>query len=114
MERYIFRNGMMPSMEQLSNATEGLFAVHDWENYGHYYARTVNAWNDNFERNWDKIEALDTEKPFDERFRRMFNYYFMPCKAAFETATIFLWHMVMSKRGCRDRVYPRVDQLNVA
>ncbi len=109
MEKYIFRNGMMPSMPQLADAAQGLFAVHDWENYGHYYARTVRAWNDNFEANWEAIKALKTDKPFDERFRRMFNYYFLTCQAAFETETIYLWHMVMSRRGERRSVYPRVD-----
>jgi len=109
MERYIFRNSMMPSMPQLAEAAQGLFAIHDWENYGHYYARTVQAWNDNFERNWEKIAAIDTEKPFDARFRRMFNYYFLSCRGAFLSESIYLWHIVMSKRGQRREVYPRVN-----
>lgn len=109
MEKYIFRNSMMPSMPQLAQAAQGLFAIHDWENYGHYYARTVQAWNDNFNRNWERIRALDTPRPFDERFRRMFNYYFLICKGAFMSESTFLWHIVMSKRGQRREVYPRVN-----
>ena len=109
MERYIFRNSMMPAMPQLAEAAQGLFAIHDWENYGHYYARTVQAWNDNFQRNWERIRAIETDKPFDERFRRMFNYYFMSCKGAFLSESIYLWHLVMSKRGQRRSVYPRVN-----
>jgi cyclopropane-fatty-acyl-phospholipid synthase len=109
MEKYIFRNSMMPSMPQLADAAQGLFTVHDWENYGHYYARTVQAWNDNFNANWEAIQALDTPRPFDERFKRMFNYYFMACQGAFSAESTFLWHIVMSKRGQRRSVYPRVN-----
>ena len=33
-ERYIFRNSMLPAMGQLADAAQGLFLVQDWENYG--------------------------------------------------------------------------------
>ncbi len=39
----------------------------------------------------------------------MFNYYFMSCKGAFLSESIYLWHLVMSKRGQRRSVYPRVN-----
>ena len=109
--KYIFRNSMLPSMQQLAGAVKGLFTVHDWENYGHYYAPTLAAWQSNFERNWDEIAALDTVRPFDGRFRRMFNYYFLSCKAAFEVESIYLWHLVMSRKGEGRDVYPRVNLL---
>ena len=54
-EKYIFRNSMAPAMAQLADATEGLFVVHDWENYGHYYAPTLAHWHERFEKNWPKI-----------------------------------------------------------
>jgi len=112
LEKYIFRNSMVPAMSQLANAFEGQFVVQDWENYGHYYAPTLAAWQQNFETNWPQIEAIKTERRFDEKFRRMFNYYFLSCKAAFETEHINLWHIVMSKEGQRRAVYPRVNLLS--
>jgi cyclopropane-fatty-acyl-phospholipid synthase len=110
-EKYIFRNSMVPSMAQLVKAFEGLFVLQDWENYGHYYAPTLAAWQKNFEANWQKIKALDTAKKFDEKFRRMFNYYFLSCKAGFETEHINLWHLVLTKEGKGTGVYERVNLL---
>lgn len=110
-EKYIFRNSMAPAMAQLAHALEGIFVVQDWENYGHYYAPTLADWQARFEDNWPSIAAIDTPRPFDERFRRMFNYYFLSCKAGFETEHIYLWHLVMSKEGYGREVYPRVNLL---
>jgi len=107
-EKYIFRNSMVPSMPQLARAFQGLFVVHDWENYGHYYARTLSAWQANFEKNWDAIKALKSKRAFDEKFRRMWNYYLLSSKAAFEVESLLLWQIVMSKMGLRDTVYDRV------
>ena len=110
-EKYIFRNSMAPAMAQLAHALEGIFVVQDWENYGHYYAPTLADWQRNFESNWPQIAAIKTENPFDERFRRMFNYYFLSCKAGFETEHIYLWHLVLTKEGFGQKVYPRVNLL---
>jgi cyclopropane-fatty-acyl-phospholipid synthase len=110
-EKYIFRHSMAPSIGQLAAATEGLFTIHDWENYGQYYAPTLAAWQRNFEANWGKIAAIETERRFDERFRRMFNYYFLSCKAGFETEHVLLWQLVMGKKGLAGDVYPRVNLL---
>ncbi len=109
-EKYIFRNSMAPSIEQLACAFEGLMVVQDWENYGLYYAPTLAAWAERFEDNWEQIAAIESERLFDERFRRMFRYYFMSCKAAFETENLNLWHIVLSKKGLGRRVYPRVNR----
>lgn len=107
--KHIFRNSMLPSMEQLAGALRGLFTVQDWENYGRYYVDTLAAWQRRFEENWERIALIDTTPRFDERFRRMFNYYFLSCKAAFDVESIFLWHLVMSRRGERAGVYARVN-----
>jgi cyclopropane-fatty-acyl-phospholipid synthase len=111
-EKYIFRNSMAPAMSQLGNAFEGLFAVQAWENYGHYYAPTLAAWQERFEANWPQIAAIETERRFDEKFRRMFNYYLLSCKAGFETEQLNLWHIVMTKQGQGSAVYPRVNLLS--
>jgi cyclopropane-fatty-acyl-phospholipid synthase len=109
-EKYIFRNSMAPSMSQLSKAIQDLFVVHDWENYGHYYSKTLNAWQANFEKNWHAIKALKTRHPFDEKFRRMWNYYLVSSKAAFDVEDLLLWQIVMSKIGMRNSVYARVNR----
>jgi cyclopropane-fatty-acyl-phospholipid synthase len=100
---------MAPSMLQLARSIHGQFVVHDWENYGHYYSKTLSAWQSNFERNWETIKALKSERLFDEKFRRMWNYYLLSCKAAFDVEDLLLWQIVMSKMGMRDSVYERVN-----
>ena len=40
--------------------------VEDWENYGHYYVPTLQAWYDRFNGNWEKIKktgAAPAETP---------------------------------------------------
>lgn len=111
-EKYIFRNSMAPSMAQLAGAAEQLFVIQDWENYGHYYGATLAAWQKNFEDHWQEIQVIPTPRRFDGRFRRMFNYYFLSCKAGFETENILLWQLVISKRGRGRNVYGRVNLLS--
>ncbi len=107
-EKYIFRNSMAPAMSQLADAAEGRFAVEDWENYGHFYVPTLQAWYDRFNANWDRIRALKTARPFDERFRRLWNYYLMSSKAAFDVEQLHLWQVVMTRRNSGRGVYRRV------
>jgi cyclopropane-fatty-acyl-phospholipid synthase len=110
-EKYIFRNSMIPAMSQLSNAAEGRFVIEDWENYGHYYVPTLQAWYDRFNANWDRIRALPTKRPFDERFRRLWNYYLMSCKAAFDAERLHLWQLVMTRSNSGRGVYRRVMRM---
>ena len=96
----------------IAETHEDLFVVQDWESYGHYYAPTLAAWQERFEANWPQIAAIQTERRFDEKFRRMFNYYLLSSKAGFETEHLNLWHIVMTKQGKGSRVYPRVNLLS--
>lgn len=41
--KYIFPNGMLPSIAQLAKAMEGLFIVEDWHNFGPDYDPTLMA-----------------------------------------------------------------------
>jgi cyclopropane-fatty-acyl-phospholipid synthase len=107
-EKYIFRNSMAPAMSHLSDAAEGRFVIEDWENYGHHYAPTLQAWYDRFNANWERIRALSAKRPFDERFRRLWNYYLMSCKAAFDVEQLHLWQLVMTRRHSGRGVYRRV------
>ena len=44
-DKYIFPNGMLPSISQLGKAMEGLFVMEDWHNFGPYYDPTLMAWH---------------------------------------------------------------------
>lgn len=94
MNKYIFPNGVIPSIKQISESIEGLFVMEDWHNFGPDYDKTLMEWHKNFEKNWDKLSAN-----YDERFRRMWNYYLLSCAAGFRTRKLQLWQIVLSKNG---------------
>ena len=52
--------------------------------FGRSYARTLADWRSRFRAAWPRIEALG----FDERFRRMWEYYLAYCEVGFERGTI--------------------------
>jgi cyclopropane-fatty-acyl-phospholipid synthase len=99
---------MAPAMSQLADAAEGRFVIEAWENYGHHYVPTLQAWFERFNANWERIRALPTPRPFDERFRRLWNYYLMSSKAAFDVEQLHLWQLVMTRRNSGRGVYRRV------
>ena len=91
-DKYIFPNGMIPSIAQLGKAMEGLFVVEDWHNFGPDYDKTLGAWWDNFERAWPALRAK-----YSERFYRMWKYYVMASAGGFRSRTLQLWQIVLSK-----------------
>ncbi|MCH8233566.1 MAG: cyclopropane fatty acyl phospholipid synthase [Bacteroidetes bacterium] len=94
MSKYIFPNAMLPSMKQLSRATEGLFVMEDWQNFGAYYDQTLMAWYENFKRNWSKHKSK-----YNERFYRMWEYYLLSSAASFRARKNQLWQIVFTPNG---------------
>jgi cyclopropane-fatty-acyl-phospholipid synthase len=92
--KYIFPNGMAPSFRQIDSARQGLFSLRDVHCLTSHYSPTLLSWNKNFQSNWDGIAAQ-----YDERFRRMFEYYLLMCAGAFRADQLQLWQMVFSKEG---------------
>ena len=92
--KYIFPNGMIPSIAQLSRAMEGLFVVEDWHNFGPDYDRTLMAWHRNFEEAWPELKDK-----YGERFYRMWRYYLLSSAAGFRSRSNQLWQVVMTKPG---------------
>ncbi len=92
--KYIFPNGMLPSIAQISRAIEGLFVMEDLHNLGPHYDRTLMAWNDNFQREWPRLEGI-----YDPRFKRMWEYYLLSCAGAFRARDLQVWHIVLTKYG---------------
>jgi len=94
-DKYIFPNGMLPSISQLGKAIEGLFIMEDWHNFGAYYSKTLMAWYENFNKTWDKIKSN-----YSERFYRMWKYFLLSSAGAFRArAKNQLWQIVLSKKG---------------
>ena len=96
LHRYIFPNGMLPSIGQIGAAIEPYFVLEDWHSFGPDYDRTLMAWHERINRSW---EALDDR--YDNRFRRMWNFYLLGCAGAFRARNVQLWQLVLSKGGRR-------------
>ena len=92
--KYIFPNGMLPSVSQLGKAIEGLFVMEDWHNFGADYDKTLVAWYNNFKSNWNKLKDK-----YDERFYRMWKYFLLSSAGSFRARHNQLWQIVLSKNG---------------
>ncbi|HEY8377495.1 MAG TPA: cyclopropane fatty acyl phospholipid synthase [Nannocystis sp.] len=93
-DRYIFPGGMIPSLAQLGRAIEGLFVLEDLHNFGLSYVHTLRAWNRNFQAAWPRLSAR-----YDERTRRMFEYFFLAVAGAFRARDLQHWHLVLTRPG---------------
>ena len=92
--KYIFPNGMIPSLKQISQSVEGLFVIEDVHNFGSYYDNTLMAWHKNFENSW-----MDLKNNYNETFHRMWRYYLLSCAGAFRARSLQLWQIVLSPNG---------------
>lgn len=95
-DKYIFPNGDLPSLGEITSAVEGLFVVEDVHNFGTDYDRTLMAWNANFQSRRATLAACH-----GERFCRMWEYYLLQNAAAFRCRHINVGQLVLSPRGLR-------------
>jgi len=106
--KHVFPGGWIPSLAQTISAMEscGLEIV-DIENLRRHYALTLDAWTERFDRNWDKIRALNPAR-FDERFRRVWRTYLVSCAEMFRSphSQTNLFQIVFSKGNTNKDNYP--------
>lgn len=95
--KYIFPNGMLPSVKQIGSAIEGIFVLEDWHNFGIDYYRTLHEWDKNFVKNWPELK-----NNYNERFYRMWRYYLMSFAGSFKSRHIQLWQIVLSKGDIKE------------
>ncbi len=94
MEQYIFPNSMLPSAAQIARAAEGRLTVEDWHNFGPDYETTLLAWKSNVDTAW-----ADLADRYDERFKRMWDWYLLSSAGSFRARALQLWHVVLSRDG---------------
>ncbi len=84
-QRYIFPGGMLPSPHAFNDAVRNAgLNIKDVFYFGRSYAETLRRWDRAFQDNWPSIERLG----FDDRFRRMWRYYFSYCEVGFDCGHI--------------------------
>lgn len=81
-QKYIFPGGMLPAPSVLRAEVEraGLQVARSVE-FGESYSHTLRRWHETFNDRWDEVQALG----FDDRFRRMWNFYLTSCAATFQS-----------------------------
>lgn len=93
-QKYIFPGGMLPSAEIM----EELGDDHRMKQiasraFGTDYAATLEAWRHKFWEKWPTIKPLG----FDERFKRIWEFYFHYCEAGFKADSINVRQMIYQK-----------------
>jgi cyclopropane-fatty-acyl-phospholipid synthase len=79
-QKYIFPGGMLPSPSVLRKEIEtaGLHVAQSIE-FGESYSQTLRRWHETFNEKWEQVAKLG----FDDRFRRMWNFYLTSCASTF-------------------------------
>ena len=93
-QKYIFPGGMLPSPKVLKAQVEkaGL-AVERSVEFGASYDLTLRRWHETFNAKWDQV----AEMGFDERFRRMWNFYLTSCASTFQSANCDVTQITISR-----------------
>ena len=94
-QKYIFPGGMLPSVNSFNKLIDdnkmGLSSSHY---FGLSYAETLRRWRREFLKHWLTINNLG----FDERFKRMWEYYLSYCEVGFENGQINVGQFIIDQR----------------
>ena len=95
-QRYVFPGGMLPSPQILKSLGErfGVPVIRE-RIFGQDYAKTLATWRNNFRAAWPNLIPLG----FDDRFRRLWEYYLAYCEAGFLSGNIDVRQVVFAKSG---------------
>ncbi|KQW23104.1 cyclopropane-fatty-acyl-phospholipid synthase [Afipia sp. Root123D2] len=93
-QRYVFPGGMLPSPQVLKSLGDkfGVPVIRE-RIFGEDYAKTLATWRDNFRAAWPNLMPLG----FDERFRRLWEYYLAYCEAGFLSGNIDVRQVIFAK-----------------
>lgn len=104
-QRHIFPGGHVPSVTKMLNLlTEKTdMVVRGLEDFGLDYARTLRDWRRRFARAFPTLR----DHGYDERFRRLWEYYLCYCEGGFQERSISVVHLLASRPGNRDETVRR-------
>ncbi len=96
--KYIFPGAYSPALSEVFEVVEqNSLWVTDLEFLRLHYAKTLAQWNQRFQTNRDKIEAL-----YDEKFGRMWEFYLVSAEMMFRTGSQLVFQMQLARN--RDAV----------
>jgi cyclopropane-fatty-acyl-phospholipid synthase len=95
-QKYIFPGGMLPAPKVLKAevARAGLELAGSVE-FGESYSQTLRRWHVTFTDRWDDVAKMG----FDERFRRMWDFYLCSCAAAFQFGVTDVTQITVRRPG---------------
>jgi cyclopropane-fatty-acyl-phospholipid synthase len=101
-QRHVFPGGMLPSKRMLQKAI--IKAGMAWgEEYwfGRDYARTLAAWQTQFQAAWPRIveSTAVNRRPCDPRFKRLWEYYLAYCETGFRAGWTDVGHILVARNG---------------
>ncbi|MEI6714216.1 MAG: cyclopropane-fatty-acyl-phospholipid synthase family protein [Verrucomicrobiota bacterium] len=116
-QRHIFPGSLLLSVGRINQVllkTGDLF-MHDLEDLGADYARTLATWHANFNSVLSEVRA----QGFSERFIRSWNYYLKYCEAGFATRNVSVVQAIYTrpnnpKLARFDRVQHRCEERGMA
>ncbi|VVT17770.1 Cyclopropane-fatty-acyl-phospholipid synthase [Rhizobium sp. EC-SD404] len=93
-QRYVFPGGMLPTNDHLRafGSDAGLSIVGN-RAFAADYARTLAEWRERFWARWEAIRPLG----FDERFKRLWEFYLFYCEAGFRAENINVRQVVYAR-----------------
>ncbi len=93
-QQYIFPGGMLPTKNQLEVSAKdvGLKCL-EVLSFGKSYAKTLNIWNSQFQDSWNEVAKYG----FDNKFKRMWEYYFAYCETGFLSSSTDVSHFIVEK-----------------
>ncbi len=94
-QKYVFPGGMLPSPAVMREMGDrfGIPVIGE-RIFGKDYAKTLAIWRTNFRKAWPAL----TKQGFDERFRRLWEYYLSYCEAGFLSGNIDVRQVVFARR----------------
>ncbi len=94
-QKYIFPGGFLPSKRKLYDlsSSNGL-EIKKYESYGSHYSNTLKIWRDEFLKKWEEI----SKHGFDNKFKRMWQFYLSYCEAGFKSKNIDLIQFSMQNK----------------
>jgi cyclopropane-fatty-acyl-phospholipid synthase len=98
-QKHIFPGSLLLSVGRVNEAMNrtGDFSLHELQDLGASYARTLRGWWKNFNARLDDVRALG----FDARFIRKWNYYLQYCEAAFAGRNISVVQAIYTRPNNR-------------
>ena len=112
--KYIFPGGYVPALSEVMPAVErhGLW-INDLEVLRLHYADTLRQWRERFEARWPELSQI-----YDERFRRMWNFYLVGSEISFRYFGFMVFQIQLAKAVdaaplTRDYLYEAERQMGV-